>query len=88
MVREAEQLVALARAKSPSDREQLMLSLGICVGALALRVGTLAAHRDAPGLTQFRLAFVAVTAVSLTATIWNARFSATAGDELAGRAKG
>lgn len=66
--------------------QQLMLSLGICVGALALRIGTAAAHRGAPGLAQFQVAFVVVTVVSLTATIWNARFSATAGDELAGRA--
>ncbi|MEJ0064621.1 MAG: DHA2 family efflux MFS transporter permease subunit [Caulobacteraceae bacterium] len=65
--------------------QQLMLSLGICVGALALHLGMLATARTVPLLTDFTLAFVVVTVVSASATIWNARFSPTAGDELSGR---
>jgi EmrB/QacA subfamily drug resistance transporter len=66
--------------------QQLMLSLGICVGAGALRVGMLLAHRQAPRLSDFSLAFVVVTAISALATPWNMRFEKHAGDELTGRA--
>jgi hypothetical protein len=66
--------------------QQLMLSLGICVGAGALHVAMLATHRTSPGLSAFTLAFLAVTAVSASATVWNMRFSAQAGDTLSGRA--
>jgi len=66
--------------------QQLMLSLGICVGAGALHVGMLATHRRTPQLSDFTLAFLVVTAVSALATIWNLRFSPDAGDELSGRA--
>ena len=53
--------------------------------ALALHLGTLATGRTVPLLRDFTLAFLVVTAVSTSATIWNARFSPTAGDELSGR---
>jgi MFS family permease len=66
--------------------QQLMLSLGICVGAGALHVAMLTTHRTSPSLSAFTLAFLAVTAVSASATIWNMRFSAEAGDTLSGRA--
>ena len=65
--------------------QQLMLSLGICVGAGALRVGMLATHRSSPGLGDFTLAFLVITAVSALATLWNMRFSSQAGDEMSGR---
>ena len=65
--------------------QQLMLSLGICVGALALHLGMLATHARTPRLGDFTLAFLVVTAISAAATIWNARFSETAGEELSGR---
>jgi len=65
--------------------QQLMLSLGICVGAAALHVGMLATHKTTPGLGQFTWAFLVVTVVSASATLWNMRFSDTAGDELSGR---
>jgi EmrB/QacA subfamily drug resistance transporter len=65
--------------------QQLMLSLGICVGAAALHVGMLATHTRTPRLSDFTLAFLVVTAISAAATIWNARFSETAGEELSGR---
>jgi EmrB/QacA subfamily drug resistance transporter len=65
--------------------QQLMLSLGICVGAGALRVGMFLDHRKAPVLSDFSLAFLVVTAISALATAWNLRFSKQAGDELTGR---
>jgi EmrB/QacA subfamily drug resistance transporter len=69
--------------------QQLMLSLGICVGAGALHVGMLLTDRTQPGFADFTLAFLIVTAVSTLATIWNRRFSPNAGDELSGHsAKG
>lgn len=68
--------------------QQLMLSLGICVGAVALRIGMVTAHRSTPGLGDFTVAFWVVTAVSALATIWNMRFSDDAGDALSGRSAG
>jgi EmrB/QacA subfamily drug resistance transporter len=66
--------------------QQLMLSLGICVGALALHAGMLATHSSTPKLTDFSLAFWVVTAISALATVWNLRFAPDAGAALAGRA--
>jgi hypothetical protein len=66
--------------------QQLMLSMGICVGAGALHIGTLVTHRASPSLPSFSLAFLAVTLVSASATIWNMKFSRHAGDELSGHA--
>ncbi|MDR3513644.1 MAG: MFS transporter, partial [Caulobacteraceae bacterium] len=65
--------------------QQLMLSLGICVGAVALHLGMLATRRGTPGLGDFSLAFWVVTAISALATIWNWRFSDDAGAALSGR---
>jgi hypothetical protein len=66
--------------------QQLMLSLGICVGAVALHVGELATHSATPKFGDFTLAFWIVTAISALATVWNARFAPDAGAALAGRA--
>jgi EmrB/QacA subfamily drug resistance transporter len=65
--------------------QQLMLSLGICVGAGVLHLGMLAAGRSTPGFSEFTLAFLVVTAISALATIWNMQFSRRAGHELSGR---
>jgi len=65
--------------------QQLMLSLGVCVGALALHVGMLARSHERPMLSDFTLAFLIVTAISASATIWNRRFDKDAGAELSGR---
>jgi hypothetical protein len=65
--------------------QQLMLSLGICVGAAALHLGMLAGARARPALQDFTLAFLIVTGVSALATIWNLRFSPDAGAEMGGR---
>jgi MFS family permease len=65
--------------------QQLMLSLGICVGAGALRIGMLATHSVTPQLADFSLAFLVVTAISAMATIWHLQLPPTAGDEMSGR---
>jgi len=64
--------------------QQLMLSLGICVGAAALHMGMLGTGRTRPELADFTLAFLVVTAVSAAATIWNMRFAADAGAAMSG----
>ena len=64
--------------------QQLMLSLGICVGAAALHVGMLGGGHALPRLGNFTLAFWVVTAVSASATIWTARFAADAGAGMSG----
>lgn len=68
--------------------QQLMLSLGICVGALALSGSMLVRSHAAPELGDFSAAFLVVTAISLTATIWNLRFSRSAGSDISGHTKG
>ncbi len=64
--------------------QQLMLSLGICVGALALHGAMTASNHDVPQLADFSVAFLVVTAISLTATIWNMRFDSAAGADISG----
>jgi EmrB/QacA subfamily drug resistance transporter len=64
--------------------QQLMLSLGICVGALALNTSMLVQDHTDPKLGDFSVAFLVVTAISLTATIWNRRFSPNAGSDISG----
>jgi MFS family permease len=66
--------------------QQLMLSLGICVGAVALHAGMLVTHSATPRFSDFTLAFWVVTAISALATIWNARLAPDAGAALSGRA--
>ncbi|MBB3563350.1 EmrB/QacA subfamily drug resistance transporter [Rhizobium sp. BK512] len=64
--------------------QQLMLSLGICIGALALH-GSMAFNGvETPELGDFSIAFIVVAIISITATIWNLRFSPTAGEEISG----
>jgi MFS family permease len=67
--------------------QQLMLSLGICVGALALSGSMLVRSHATPELGDFSAAFLVVTAISLTATIWNLRFSQSAGADISGHTK-
>ncbi len=64
--------------------QQLLLSLGICVGAIALHIGMLIHGHATPGFPEFTLAFAVVTAISAAATIWNRRFARDAGAELSG----
>lgn len=64
--------------------QQLMLSLGICIGALALRASMVSAGNAQPQLSDFSVAFIVVTLISITATIWNLRFHPAAGAEISG----
>ena len=64
--------------------QQLMLSLGICVGALALHASMAAHGNEEPALTDFSVAFVVVALISITATVWNLRFAPNAGEEISG----
>ncbi|WP_016734393.1 DHA2 family efflux MFS transporter permease subunit [Rhizobium phaseoli] len=64
--------------------QQLMLSLGICIGALALHGSMAFNDVETPTLGDFSTAFVVVTLISITATIWNLRFSPTSGEEISG----
>ena len=70
-----------------STFQQLMLSLGICVAALALHLTMTARHHAAPKPADFAAAYLVVTAISLSAIVFNRRFAADAGDELTGRAR-
>jgi EmrB/QacA subfamily drug resistance transporter len=69
-----------------STFQQLMLSLGICIGATALHVSMAAHNRHEPQIADFSVAFWMVTAISMLAVIVNARFDPRAGDEMSGRA--
>ncbi len=64
--------------------QQLMLSLGICIGALALHTSMAASGNSEPALGDFSSAFIVVAVISLTATIWNLRFASNAGEEISG----
>jgi EmrB/QacA subfamily drug resistance transporter len=64
--------------------QQLMLSMGICAGAAALQAAMVLRGHSKPLFTDFTAAFWTVAAVSLTATIWNRRFSHEAGHEISG----
>ncbi|WP_395334536.1 DHA2 family efflux MFS transporter permease subunit [Novosphingobium sp. BL-8H] len=67
-----------------STFQQLMLSLGICVAAMALHLSMLAHGHETPALGDFSTAFWIVTAISLSATLWNLRFAPHAGAEISG----
>ncbi|TCM15355.1 EmrB/QacA subfamily drug resistance transporter [Novosphingobium sp. PhB165] len=67
-----------------STFQQLMLSLGICIAAVALHLATLAHGHETPTISDFSSAFWVVTAISLSATIWNLRFAPHAGTEISG----
>ncbi|WP_454798152.1 DHA2 family efflux MFS transporter permease subunit [Novosphingobium lindaniclasticum] len=67
-----------------STFQQLMLSLGICVAAIALHLAMLASGNETPSLGDFSAAFWVVTSISLTATLWNLRFAPEAGGEISG----
>lgn len=64
--------------------QQLTLSLGICAAASALHLSMVAHHRSALGFEDFSVAFGVVTAISLAAALFNARFARDAGAELSG----
>jgi len=68
--------------------QQLMLSLGICSGALILKLSMALGHHAEPQLMDFSVAFVLVTLVSLSSTRWHLGFARDAGHELSGHRAG
>ncbi len=56
-----------------------MMSMGICVGAIALEISMSLHARATPALGDFSFAFFTVTGISLFAAIWNARLAPDAG---------
>ena len=64
--------------------QQLMLSVGICVAAVALQGSMVLRGHGSVQLADFSTAFLIVTGISLLATIPNLRFSADAGTEISG----
>ena len=64
--------------------QQLMLSMGICAGAAALQGAMVLGGHDTPKFIDFTAAFWIVAIISLSATIWNRRFSQEAGMEISG----
>ena len=64
--------------------QQLMLSMGICAGAAALQGAMVLRGHQVPRFGDFTAAFWTVALISLSATIWNRRFSHEAGTEISG----
>ncbi|WP_238312780.1 MDR family MFS transporter [Methylobacterium crusticola] len=64
--------------------QQLMLSVGICVAAGVLQGAMWVNGHAAPAFADFSAAFLAVSAVSLSATLWNLRFAPEAGSDISG----
>ena len=64
--------------------QQLMLSVGICVGAMGLEGAMFWRHHAVPTLPDFSIAFVVVCAISFTAFFWNRQFLASDGVEFSG----
>ncbi|MDQ0390583.1 MFS transporter [Labrys monachus] len=65
--------------------QQLMLSFGICAGAMALTASRLVSGHLHPALGDFSVAFIVVTAISLLAAPVCAKLPANAGDAMSGR---
>ena len=64
--------------------QQLTLSLGICIAATVLELGTLFAGTRQPTLEMFSIAFLVVATISASAIVWNRKFAADAGAEMSG----
>jgi MFS family permease len=64
--------------------QQLMLSVGVCVGALVLKIAISFGDDPSPQLGDFSVAFIVVTLVSLSSTWWHLKFTHDVGAELSG----
>jgi Na+/melibiose symporter-like transporter len=64
--------------------QQLMLSVGICVGAIGLEGAMAWRGHASPALPDFSVAWVLVCAVSLSAFFWNRQFLPHDGVEFSG----
>ncbi len=68
--------------------QQLMLSVGICSGALVLKLSMGLGRHAEPHQLDFSIAFVVVSLISLSSTRWHLRFAPDAGHELSGHRRG
>ena len=68
-----------------STFQQLMLSLGICIGATALHASMLAKDHRTPDFDDFSAAFWTVTLISMAALWVNMLFKTDAGSEISGK---
>jgi hypothetical protein len=64
--------------------QPLMLSLGICSGALILKFSVGVGGHAEPRLMDFSIAFAIVTLISPTSTRWHLKTDHDAGHELSG----
>ena len=67
-----------------STLQQLMLSVGVCCGALILKLAMAASHNSEPSRLDFSVAFLVVTLISLSSTRWHRAFAPDAGHEMSG----
>lgn len=68
-----------------STFQQLMLSLGICIGATVLHASMAFQNHSAPDFVDFTAAFWTVTGISMMAVFVNRQFDPKAGSEISGR---
>ncbi|TAM13824.1 MAG: DHA2 family efflux MFS transporter permease subunit [Rhodanobacter sp.] len=64
--------------------QQLMLSVGVCSGAMILKLSMATEHHSQLGQRDFAIAFLVVTLISLCATRWHLKFAHDAGSEMSG----
>jgi hypothetical protein len=64
--------------------QQLMLSVGVCSGAMILKLSMATEHHSQLGQRDFSIAFLVVTLISLCATRWHLKFAHDAGSEMSG----
>lgn len=64
--------------------QQLLLSIGICAGAVAVHVSMLVRGHGDPVAADFQTAFLVVTAISFSALFANLRFAPDAGAAMSG----
>ncbi|GLQ46162.1 MFS transporter [Dyella lipolytica] len=67
-----------------STLQQLMLSVGVCCGALVLKLAMAASHNAEPSRLDFSAAFLIVTVISLSSTRWHLAFAHDVGHEMSG----
>jgi hypothetical protein len=68
--------------------QQLMLSVGVCSGAIILKLSVAAGHHARLGQRDFSIAFLIVILISLCATRWHLKFAHDAGSEMSGHCGG
>lgn len=84
----AYEAVPIARTSAASSLyttlQQLMLSVGVCTGALLLKLTMAAGHQAEPRLIDFSAAFIVVSLISLSSMRWHKGFAQDVGHELSG----